>query len=85
MCNMLAPVLELADSEFGGTYWPPSRKDLIFVMRKREEAEGERRMIGSGRRGFFCIERDWLPGTEAGICDDFLENRDENLRTCEKS
>lgn len=29
---------------------PSTRKDLIFARRRREEAEGERRMIGSGLR-----------------------------------
>lgn len=31
----------------GGTNTPSWRKDLTFVMRIREEAEGERRMMGS--------------------------------------
>lgn len=34
----------------GGTNTPSWRKDLMFDMRIREEAEGERRMMGSGRR-----------------------------------
>lgn len=29
---------------------PLSRKDLIFDMRRRDDAEGESRMMGSGRR-----------------------------------
>lgn len=33
----------------GGTKIPSSRKDFTFDMRMREEAEGEIRMIGSGR------------------------------------
>jgi hypothetical protein len=33
----------------GGTKTPSWRKDLMFDMRIREEADGERRMIGSGR------------------------------------
>lgn len=32
---------------------PLSRKDLILDRRSREEADGERRMIGSGRRDGF--------------------------------
>jgi hypothetical protein len=40
--------VELEDS--GGMYVPFSRKDLIFAMRSSEEAEGERRIMGSGRR-----------------------------------
>ncbi len=36
---------------------PDSRKDLILLMRRREEAEGESKMMGSGRRpGFFGNE-----------------------------
>lgn len=66
---MLAPVLELADSEFGGTYWPFSRNDLMFVMRRREEADGERRMIGSGRRGFLCVASVGLLGMLAADAD----------------
>lgn len=42
--------------ESGGVYIPLSKNDLIFVMRRRDEAEGDRRMIGSGRRlGFEFI------------------------------
>ena len=32
---------------------PDSRKDLMLDMRSREEADGETRMIGSGRREDF--------------------------------
>ena len=36
---------------------PDSRKDLMLLMRRREEAEGESKMIGSGRRpGFLSRE-----------------------------
>lgn len=38
------------DGWSGGMNTPSWRKDLMFDMRMREEAEGERRMIGSGRR-----------------------------------
>ncbi len=54
----------------GGMYVPLSRNDLMLDMRRRDEAEGERRMIGSGRRdGFLGREtRDELPAaTDAGI------------------
>lgn len=33
----------------GGTKMPSCRKDLMFDMRMRDEAEGDRRMMGSGR------------------------------------
>ena len=50
----------------GGMYVPLSRNDLMFDMRKSEEAEGESKIIGSGRRlGFFgrlTIE-EWARGT----------------------
>ena len=36
---------------------PDSRKDLILLMRSREDADGERRIMGSGRRpGFLSRE-----------------------------
>lgn len=34
----------------GGMKTPSWRKDLMLDMRMRDEAEGERRIIGSGRR-----------------------------------
>ena len=49
---------------------PDSRKDLIFDMRRREEALGDRRMIGSGRRtGFFglLVSVEFEGAREAGI------------------
>lgn len=55
MCRILAVVPEEpARALSGGMYVPVSRNDLMLDMRKREEAEGESKMIGSGRRmGFF--------------------------------
>lgn len=36
---------------------PDSRKDFILLMRRREDAEGESRIMGSGRRpGFLSRE-----------------------------
>lgn len=52
MCNMFAVVLEVAATELGGTYWADSRKDLMFDILRSEDAEGESRMMGSGR---FCF------------------------------
>lgn len=40
----------------GGMYVPVSRKDLMLEVRRSEEAEGERRMIGSGRERFLREE-----------------------------
>ena len=51
MCSMLAPV-ELAAAESAGMNCPPSRKDFMFEMRRREDAEGESMIIGSGLLGF---------------------------------
>lgn len=43
-----------------GTNWPPSRNDLMLDMRRREEAEGDRRMMGSGRLLFGLSASDGL-------------------------
>ncbi len=45
-----AEELDVALEDSAGTYTPPSRKDLIFDMRRSEDADGERSIIGSGRR-----------------------------------
>lgn len=87
MCNMLAPALELAATESDGTNSPPSRKDLIFDMRSSDEAEGDRSMMGSGRRGFWCEAR---AGLDEIFDDDggagFLDMKGAaSLRTPEKS
>jgi len=56
----------------GGTKTPSWRKDLMFDMRMREEAEGERRMIGSGRE--FDLRDDGIesPAEGAGTIDELL-------------
>ena len=47
----------------GGAYVPDSRKGFMLDIRRSEDAEGESRMIGSGRRfGFFGCD-----GSEGGI------------------
>lgn len=62
MWRMLAELVEPARLESGGMYVPASRNDLMLPMRSREEAEGDRRMMGSGRRpGFLGSE------TRAGL------------------
>lgn len=48
---------------------PASRKDLMFDMRRSEEAEGESRIIGSGRRPPFLgreTSEDVLEAVEDG-------------------
>lgn len=70
---------------------PDSRKDLILLMRSREDADGERRMIGSGRRpGFLSREAREVVVVEGAAlaCEVFLrslKNVSEYLRTWEKS
>lgn len=49
-CSMEELALEEEREASGGMYVPLSRKDLMLDMRRSEEAEGETRMIGSGRR-----------------------------------
>lgn len=50
---MFAELEEPARVLSGGMYVPESRKDFMLLMRRRDEAEGERRMMGSGRRPDF--------------------------------
>lgn len=80
---------------------PSSRKDLTFDMRMRDEAEGEIRMIGSGREWEELDLRDAIerPADGAGMeplmpglafgWPGRLRLRSRNnsalLRTCEKS
>ena len=48
---------EEVSAALGGMKVPSPRKDFTLDMRRREDAEGERRMMGSRRRaGFFCSE-----------------------------
>ena len=60
MCKIEAEEVEVDIEESGGVYIPPSRNDLIFDMRSSDDAEGDNRMIGSGRRveafGFIASE-----------------------------
>lgn len=85
MCRSVAEEEDVKLEDSGGTYRPPSRKDLIFDMRSNEEAEGERRIMGSGllvgtlgwvaRVGF--LARAWATF--------FALKGVASLRTCEKS
>lgn len=81
---------EPARLESGGIYVPDSRKDLMLLMRSREEAEGESKMMGSGRRpGFLSLEaRDVVVVVAGAAADGFLrslKNCSECLRIWEKS
>lgn len=70
---------------------PSTRKDLMFERRRREEAEGERRMMGSGRRPVGVLPR--RPAEDVGTAGVGPEGRVEvrrsmvsaYLRTWEKS
>ncbi len=42
--------LEVDIEDSGGVYTPPSRNDLILDIRKSDDAEGDSKMMGSGRR-----------------------------------
>lgn len=62
----LEEALEEESSAEGGMKVPDSRKDFTFDMRRREDAEGERRMMGcSMRRGGFLrlVGREWGIGS----------------------
>ena len=50
VCRSVEEELDDALTDSGGTYIPFSRNALMFDNRRREGADGERRMIGSGRR-----------------------------------
>ena len=87
---MLALELEPARAESAGMYVPESRNDLMFDIRRREEAEGERSMIGSGRRpAFLSLEARVVVGAGAvagalGFFRSFMKTS-EYFLTCEKS
>ena len=73
-------------------YVPDSRNDLILLMRRSEDAEGDSKMMGSGRRPDFLSReaREVVVVVEGAVLvrDDFLRSLkkvSEYLRTCEKS
>lgn len=93
MCSKLAGV-ELANVGCeGGTKSPASRKDLMFDMRSSEDAEGERRIIGSARLEFETAGREvreadgWALGFGTGAlrCLFLPRKVSAALRTWEKS
>lgn len=78
--------------ESAGAKVPDSRNCLMFDMRRRDEADGERRMMGSRRRaeGFLRLEtRDEFVVIEVGAAAwrERLRPRymSHCFRTCEKS
>jgi hypothetical protein len=89
MCRIEAEELEVEMEDSGGMYVPDSRNDLIFDIRRSEEADGERRMIGSGRRtgalGFIAREGLFAKFAAAGCADFRVLNGTASFRTCEKS
>jgi hypothetical protein len=89
ICRIEADELDVELEDSVGTYVPLSRNDLMFDMRRRDDAEGDRRMIGSGRReGVFGLcARVGLLGRFAAAAWAALRalNGAASLRTCEKS
>ena len=81
--------------EVGGVKSPSTRKDLMLERRRSEEALGERRIMGSGRReeGVGLLGRRagvmvvWGAAAAAGVEVGFWRRRkaSEYLRTWEKS
>lgn len=73
MCKIEADELEVETEESGGIYVPDSRNDLIFDMRRSDEADGDSRIIGSGRRvetfGFIASEGLFAILAVAECCD----------------
>jgi hypothetical protein len=89
ICRIEADELEVETEESGGIYTPLSRKDLIFDIRRSDDAEGDRRMIGSGRLvvafGFMAMAG-LFARLEATCCCDFLTVKGAAIfRTWEKS
>ena len=67
---------------------PSSRKDRALERRRREEAEGDRRIMGSGRRvgTFWLSAREGLVGMLEELDWDFFWMKGTaSLRTWEKS
>ncbi len=48
MWRIEAEELDVEIEDSGGIYIPVSRKDLMFDMRSREDADGDKSIIGSG-------------------------------------
>lgn len=85
ICKIEAEELDVEFAESAGTYAPPSRNDLIFDMRRIEDADGERSMMGSGRRAGvlrLCASAGLFDRFCAAGCVDLRDrNGDASLRT----
>lgn len=88
MFRRVAELLEVEIEDSGGANSPSSRKVLIFDMRRRDEADGDSRIMGSGRREGaargFVIAFAGLPWVDGCFSLRGLKT-DAILRTCEKS
>lgn len=85
-CTWSMEAVEAAVS--AGVNLPSWRKERMLFKRKRAEADGERRMMGSGRRPGALDDTDMLgfAVADGGIdCDFLVRNGAASLRTCEKS
>ena len=90
-CRIFAVFEEPVEAESGGIYRPDSRNDLMLPILNRDDADGESRMIGSGRRPAFFdwTTAVWLDGCGTTGSDCLLRLRPRktwaDFRTCEKS
>lgn len=87
MLSMEAESDEVLVAELEGTKMPFSRKERMFERRRREEAEGERMMMGSGRRcDLGLCGRVGLLAIAAAACAALRALKGAaSFRTCEKS
>ncbi len=93
ICKRLAGVEFARVGCEGGTKRPLSRKDLMFDIRRREDADGESRMMGSARLEEDTAGRDvreadegWARGLAIGAALRCLPRKvSAALRTWEKS
>lgn len=87
--RIVAEELDVELVESVGMYVPLSRNDLMFDMRRRDDADGDSRMIGSGRGGaaFGLCASVGLLGRFAAAAWAALRalKGAASLRTCEKS
>lgn len=80
-------IIDRSGSFLAGSYRASSRKARALDRRMREDADGERRMIGwADLEGFWFRESDGLMVAGPFGCDDFFpRNSAAYLRTPEKS
>lgn len=85
ICKIEAEELDVELAESAGINAPPSRNDLMFDMRRIDDADGERSMIGSGRRAGvlrLCASDGLFDRCCAAGCEDLRErNGDASFRT----